>query len=165
MEEIIALQMNAYKQGDDISLAFTKVIDRVTLGSDEEDVYEVTDRNYWENRSTKKIMKEVDAIFKDLGQYTSGYELKYNKFYIGLTKDGIANNFILFKPKKNYLYFVFKTSEDKEKFQLLDNEGLEYSYTPRWKELAVKISDFDEYKKHKELLDKLAKTSMDDYKL
>lgn len=72
--------------GDDISLAFTKVIDRVSLGTDEEDEYEITDRNYWENRSTKKIMRDVDMIFADLQNYTIGYELKYNKFYIGLVK-------------------------------------------------------------------------------
>lgn len=162
---LIALQVSAYKMGDDVSLAFTKVIDRLTLGTDEEEQYEVTDRNYWENKSTSKIMKQVDEIFNCVKEYAYGYELKYNKFYIGLTKDGIANNFILFRPKKNYLYFVFKTGEDKEKFQLLDNAGLEYSYTPRWKELAVKISDYNEYKKHKDLLDNLAKTSMEDYKL
>lgn len=57
---LIALQLSAYKVGNDISLAFTRVIDRVTPGSDEEDVYEITDRNYWENnRSTKKSSKSV----------------------------------------------------------------------------------------------------------
>ena len=99
---LIALQVSAYKMGDDVSLAFTKVIDRLTLGTDEEEQYEVTDRNYWESKSTSKIMKQVDEIFNCVKEYADGYELKYNKFYIGLTKDGIANNFILFKPKKNY---------------------------------------------------------------
>lgn len=162
---LIALQVSAYKMSDDISLAFTKVIDRLTLGTDEEEQCEVTDRNYWENKSTPKIMKQVDEIFNCVKVYADGYELKYNKFYIGLTKDGIANNFISFKPKKNYLYFEFKTSEDKEKLQKLDEAGLEYSYAPRWKQLAVKISNYEEYKKHKDLLDGLAKTSLEDYKL
>ena len=162
---LIALQVSAYKMNDDISLAFTKVIDRLTLGTDEEEQCEVTDRNYWENKSTPKIMKQVEEIFNCVKVYADGYELKYNKFYIGLTKDGIANNFISFKPKKNYLYFEFKTSEDKEKLQKLDEAGLEYSYAPRWKQLAVKISNYEEYKKHKDLLDGLAKTSLEDYKL
>ena len=47
---------------------------------------------------------------------------------------------------------------------MLDDVGLEYSYVPRWKELRVKISSFDEYKKHKELLDNLVKASMEYYK-
>ncbi len=161
---LIALQVSAYKTGDDISLAFTKVIDRLTLGTDEEEQLEVTDRNYWESKSTPKIIKQVDEIFKCVRDYADGYELKYNKFYIGLNKDGISNNFILFRPVKNYLYFCFKTDEDKEKQKLLDEAGLEYSYVPRWKELRVKISSFDEYKKHKELLDNLVKASMEYYK-
>ena len=33
---LIALQLTAYKQGDDISLAFTKVLDRVTIANDEQ---------------------------------------------------------------------------------------------------------------------------------
>lgn len=44
---LIALQVSAYKIGDDIMLTFTKVIDRVSLGSDEDESFEVTDRAYW----------------------------------------------------------------------------------------------------------------------
>ena len=74
---LIALQVSAYKMGDDVSLAFTKVIDRLTLGTDEEEQFEVTDRNYWENKSTPKIMKQVDEIFSCFKEYAEGYELKY----------------------------------------------------------------------------------------
>ena len=164
---LIALQVAAYKTGDDISLAFTKVIDRLTLGTDEEEQYEVTDRNYWEtNKSTPKIMKQVDEIFKCVKEYIEGdYELKYNKFYIGVAQGGIAKNFIHFKPRKNYLYFGFKLMEDPEKTKLLDDAGLEYTYSPRWKELDVKIGGFEEYKKHKDLLDSLVKKAMENYNL
>ena len=79
---LIALQVSAYKTGDDVSLAFTKVIDRLALGTDEEEQLEVTDRHYWENKSTPKIIKQVDEIFKCVKEYAEGYELKYNKFYI-----------------------------------------------------------------------------------
>ena len=54
------------REGDDISLAFTKVLDRVTLATDEEESYEITDRNYWENQSTSKMMKNVDLIFDSM---------------------------------------------------------------------------------------------------
>ncbi len=158
---LIALQVSAYKVGNDISLAFTKVIDRVTLGSDEEDDYEVTDRNYWENRSTKKIMKEVDAIFKDLGQYTSGYELKYNKFYVGLAKDGIAKNFISFKPKKSFLHFLFKTNENQELLKKIEDTGLDVTYDSRWRQYRVKLQGFNDYKKHETLIRECVETAME----
>ena len=158
---LVALQMSAYKVGEDISLAFTKVIDRITLGTDEEDEYEVTDRNYWENRSTKKIMKEVDAIFADLDKYTSGYELKYNKFYVGLAKDGIAKNFISFKPKKQFLHFFFKTNESAELTKELEDAGLDIVYDSRWRQYRVKLKDYNDYKKNDALIGKCVEAAMD----
>ena len=65
-----------------ICLTFTKVIDRVTLGTDEEEQYEVTDRSYWEKRSTPQILKSMDETFECLKELIPNYELKYNKFYI-----------------------------------------------------------------------------------
>jgi len=158
---LIALQVSAYKVGDDFLLSFTKVIDRVNLGTDEEDAYEVVDRDYWENRSTKKAMKDVDAIFSDLNKYTSGYEMKYNKFYIGLAKDGVAKNFIMFNPKKSYIYIVFKTNENQELFAKIEEAGLEATYESRWKQYRVKLGGYDDYKKHEELVCECVEAAME----
>ncbi len=158
---LIALQLSAYKIENDVSLAFTKVIDRINPGTEEEDEYEVTDRNYWENRSTKKIMKDVDLIFKDLGKYTTGYELKYNKFYIGLAKNGVAKNFISFKPKKAFLYFIFKTNENTDLSQKIENAGLDAVYESRWKQYRVKLSDYNDYKKHEGLINECVEVAME----
>ncbi|MEE3471596.1 MAG: hypothetical protein VZR24_13115 [Butyrivibrio hungatei] len=158
---LIALQLSAYKVGDDISLAFTKVMDRVTMGVEEDDDYEVTDRNYWENRSTKKIMKEVDDIFSALQKYTSGYELKYNKFYIGLTKDGVAKNFISFKPKKSFLHLFFKTNENADLSTRLEEAGFDVTYESRWKQYRVKLGGFADYKKNEELINECVEAAMD----
>lgn len=162
---LIAIQVSAYKVGNDTLLTFTKVMDRISLGTDEEENFEITDRNYWENKSTTKILKTIDNIFDSLSQYVSGYELKYNKFYIGLSKDGIAKNFIEFKPKKNWLYFIFKGDEDTNKIEELEKAGLEVSYIPRWKEYDVRINNFEEFKKHQELLKKMVESSMQYFNL
>lgn len=157
---LIAIQISAYKTDKGISLTFTKVLDRMTIGTDEEEQYEITDRKYWENKSTAKMLKAVDSIFADISQFASGFDLKYNKFYIGLSKDGIAKNFVTFKPKKSFLYLVIKGTEDSEKIKLLEEAGLDTSYTARWKEYNIRLSGYEEYKKHKELLDNLIKDSM-----
>ena len=162
---LIAIQVSACKVGNDTLLTFTKVMDRISLGTDEEENFEITDRNYWENKSTTKILKTIDNIFDSLSQYVSGYELKYNKFYIGLSKDGIAKNFIEFKPKKNWLYFIFKGDEDTNKIEELEKAGLEVSYIPRWKEYDVRINNFEEFKKHQELLKKMVESSMQYFNL
>ena len=162
---LIAIQVSAYKNGNDISLAFTKIIDRVTLGTDEDEEIETTDRNYWENRSTNKIMKNVDEIFADLGDLTVGYELKYNKFYIGLSKEGIVKNFIEFKPKKNYFYFIVKGTENPEKIKKIENANLEVSYIANWKEYQIRFNNIDEYRKNRELIRELVKDSMEYYNI
>ena len=73
---LIALQLSAYKTGEDVALVFTKIIDRIDLGTDEEEELVTTDRNYWENvKSTKNMMKIVDSIYEDLGELVSEYEL------------------------------------------------------------------------------------------
>lgn len=158
---LIALQMTAYKQGEDISLAFTKVLDRITVVNDEDDQYEVTDRKYWETKSTPKMLQNVDKIFESVKEFVSGYELKYNKFYIGMMKDGISKNFLMFKPKKNYLYLVFKGNENLEMTSACEELGLDISYIPRWKEYSIRLSNYDEYKKYKETIDNLIKSSME----
>ena len=136
-------------------LAFTKVIDRIELGTDEEEEFEVTDRHYWEARSTTKMLKLVDSIFEDLGELVDGYEMKYNKFYIGLAKDGVAKNYLYFKPKKQYAYLFIKGNEDNEIDAALDDAGIDYSYINRGKNYRLKIKTFDEYKENRELILKL----------
>ena len=153
---LIALQLSAYKSGEDVSLVFTKIIDRIDLGTDEEEELVTTDRNYWENtKSTKNMMKIVDLIYDDLEDLISGYELKYNKFYIGLSINGIAKNFLSFKPMKKFIYLRFKGHDDVEITKILDNEGLEFSYDSKWKHYNVKINNFKEYQKNRELFVKM----------
>ncbi len=158
---LIALQVSAYKIGEDISLSFTKILDRVTPGTEEEDEYEITDRNYWEKRSTKKIMKEMDSIFEDLGKYTAGYNLKYNKFYVGLEKDGVTKNFISFKPKKSFLYINIKTNEIQELTSKFEEEGLDVVYQNRWNQYRVRLNGFDEYKKHEVIIKECVEAAME----
>ena len=160
---LIAIQMSAYKNGDDYVITFTKVLDRLSMATDDEESYEAADRSYWENRSTAKMMKNVDAILNSLDLPANGYELKYNKFYIGITKNGLVKNFIEFKPKKNFLYFVVKGNEDSEKLQMIENEGFEVQYVTRWKEYNIRVNSLDQFMKHKDMFIKLVKDSMDYY--
>ena len=159
---LIAIQLSAYKTGDDITLIFTKIIDRIELGTEEEEELAPTDRNYWEtNKSTKKLMKIVDSIYEDLGDLVSGYELKYNKFYIGLSINGVSKNFISFTPKKKFIYIRFKGEENVEINKELDEEGLEFSYDIRQKRYELKINSFKEYQDNRELFIKMVNNAKD----
>ena len=163
---LIALQMSAYKQGDEISLAFTKVLDRINFATDEEEQYEITDRKFWEAHSSPKMLGEVDKIFESMKRdFISGYELKYNKFYIGMAKDGSAKNFLTFRPKKNWLYISFKGNEDIESLKKAEAFGLELTYKAAWKDNTLKLVNYNQYQKNKEFIDKLIKGSMDYFNL
>ncbi len=153
---LIALQLSAFESGEDVSIVFTKIIDRIDLGTEEEEELVTTDRNYWENtKSTKSMMKIVDSIYDDLGDLISDYELKYNKFYIGLSNNGIAKNFISFKPMKKFMYLRFKGHEDVEISKTLEDIGLDFSYDSKWKRYDVKINNYDEYHENRELFIKM----------
>lgn len=156
---LIALQMQATKVGDDIQLSFVKVLDRLTLGTDDEEENEPTDRNYWEKKST--VLKYADHIFKDVSQYAPGFELKYNKFYIGLTKNGSTSNFISFRPKKKFIYLFTKCANAEKRKDELDNSSLDWSYAPRNRAYRIKIDKLDDYKENKELIELLIKDAME----
>lgn len=162
---LIALQLSAHKLGDDICLTFTKVIDRVTLGTDEEEQYEVTDRNYWEKQSTSAMLKNVDEIFDCLKEFITNYELKYNKVYIGLTKNNVAKNFIFLKPKKSFLYLCIKGNESPELMEQIENAGLDITYHAKWKEYHIKLKSAKDYKNNREYIDLLVKESMEYYNI
>ena len=60
---IIAIQMNALKDGNRISLVFTNVLDQISLGlPDDDDGEEPTDRNYWIKRGTQKTVAIADDM-------------------------------------------------------------------------------------------------------
>lgn len=159
---LIALQLSAFQTGEDISLVFTKIIDRIDLGTDEEEELVTTDRNYWENtKSTKHMMKLVDSIYEDLGDLISGYELKYNKFYIGLSINGVAKNFMAFRPKKKFIYIEFRGQEDVEISKTLENEGIDFSYDSRRKRYDIKISSLEEYMANRESFIQLVNNAKD----
>lgn len=149
---LIALQMSAIKHGDDIELVFTKVLDRISLANDADfEIAEVTDRNYWEKRSSPKIVKIVEAIFADTKEIIGDFELKFNKFYIGIAIDGIAKNFIHFYPRKSFVYMAIKIAEDEEVTKELENTGLDVSYSSRDKEYLIVFQNYEAFKNHKEV--------------
>lgn len=157
---LIAFQLCAYKKEDgNIQLDFVKILDRITMGEEDEGD-EVTDRAYWEKKSTSKLLKTVDDIFEDIKEYVSGYELKYNKFYIGVAKNGVAKNFISFKPKKTFLYICTKGEDIFEQ-----ENNMDITYDARWKQYQIKINNYDEYKTHKEIITKYISASKEYYNI
>ena len=159
---LIGLQMNALKFGEQISLVFTKVVDAVSLGLDDEgdEIQAVTDRNFWETeRGTKETVALADEMLDLIKTFAPDMELKYNKYYIGLAKDGQPNNFAIFRPKKSSFRaeIGLKSSPDIDK--QFEEVGIDVmDYDKRWGKYRLRLSKND-IKKHSELLLKLLKMS------
>ena len=150
---LIALQISAYKVGNDIHISFTKVLDRVVLGSADDETAEPTDRNYWEKKSSKSSLKLVDELFSRVSEYVPGMELKYNKIYIGMAKDGIARNFVKFKPHKQFVALNIRT--DFDDLDNLDTGDLNIDYVGRSRCYRVRLKKIQEFDAHKDLMEKL----------
>ena len=141
---LIALQMNALKFKDFISLTFTTVIDELVLGLEEEEGDpEQTDRNYWLNRGTKQTVEMADQLLELISSFAPNQELKYNKYYIGLSSNGQTNNFVIFKPKKKFLRIEPKLEESEEVQEIIEGAGLDSDYYKRGRRYRIKISPKD----------------------
>lgn len=122
---LIALQMNALKFRDFISLTFTTVIDELILGLEEEDEeQEPADRNYWLSRGTKDTVEIADQLLETILSFAPGYSLKYNKPYIGLALNEQANNFVRFKAQKQALLIEVKLDQSNDIQQMIETASL-----------------------------------------
>ena len=134
---LIAIQMNAVKIGDAIGLTFTKVLDEFALGfvDEDEELAEITDRAYWLERGTEKTMNLADEMVEIVNEIDKDVEMKYNKFYIGLAKGGVPNNFVSFKPKKQWMNMEMRLEEDSTLTMEMEDAGLDAEYMARWESI------------------------------
>lgn len=159
---IIAIQMSAYKFGDDIALIFNKVLDEMPRGlvDEDEEIQEVTDRNYWLTRATDATVKMADQMLEIINKIQSGYTLKYNKYYIGLAKDNRPDNFAIFRPKKNYMLLEIRLPKSSEIDDIIEASGIEeMGYDNAWGKYRLRLSKGDIQKYETVLTDLLTKAS------
>ncbi len=159
---LIAIQLTAYKSGDDYFLTFNKVLDEMNLGlvDDDEEISEITDRNYWEKeKGTPKTIKIVDGALELITEVIPGYQLKYNKFYIGLAQNGRADNFVLFRAKKNFTRMEIRLEKSDELENEIESRGIDVmDYEKRNGRYRIKLTEKD-LKQHRDFLKDLVRKS------
>jgi hypothetical protein len=151
---IVALQMTTLRHGDNVTLLFTKVLDELVRGlvDEDEEVHESADRAYWESRASKNSLVLTDELLKMVQKIDPQVELKYNKFYIGLARDGQPDNFITMRPKKNFVKFEPRLDPSPEIEKLLAAAGLDLlTYDKRWRRYRIRLGQAD-IAKHAALL-------------
>lgn len=152
---LVAIQLNALKLGESVSLVFSKVVDELRLGlvDEDEEVQAVTDRTYWEERASKTTLAMADEMLGAVKTLDPALELKYNKFYIGLAKNGQPNNFVSFRPKKDWLRLEIRLDRSDEIQNQLDGSGLDVmDYDSRWGRYRIRLAKGDITKHHEFLM-------------
>lgn len=159
---LIAIQLTAYKNNDDYFLTFNTVLDEMSLGlvDDDEEISEITDRNYWETqKGTPKTVKIVDEALSVIKEILPGYELKYNKFYIGLAQNGIADNFIIFRAKKSFMRMEIRLDKSEELENEIENRGIDLmDYEKRSGRYRIKLT-MNDLKKNRDYIGDLVRKS------
>lgn len=125
---LIAIQMQALKIADHLTLTFATVVDELTRGlvdEDEDAEAAPADRAYWEAKASRDTLQSVDRLLELVREIDPALDLKFNKFYIGLARAGQAFNFVTFRPRKNHLLLGIRVPESDEIAQQIDASGIE----------------------------------------
>lgn len=162
---LIAIQMKAVKIGDQITVIFTKVLDELSRGmvdEDEDADATPTDRAYWESKGSKQTLQLTDEVLQLVKTFDPELELKYNKFYIGLSRNGRPYNFVVFRPRKSSLNFELKIPRSDEIDKIIEDSGMDYlDYVVKWQQYRLSLKR-DDLKKHSEILKNLIELAYKD---
>jgi hypothetical protein len=125
---IIAIQLSAFRIGDEVVLQFTRVLDVVESAEPgDAEASEPVDRAYWEKKSNPQSLAVVDAV-KALTPTTNGApRITYNRYHIALGTSGY--NFCWFHPRKAYCNVHLKVGVEKRQDYIdrLESAGIEAS--------------------------------------
>jgi hypothetical protein len=158
MIPLIALQMQALKVGQHTTLVFTKVMDELSRGlvdEDEDAEAAPTDRAYWEKRGSKATVQLADDLLGIANELDPSLVLKYNKFYIGLAKEGQPFNFSIFRPRKSTINVEIKLPKADDVDSKIEQAGIEtLEYGARWGQYRLSLHK-DDIKNHRALLKEL----------
>lgn len=158
---LVAIQMQAFKVGDSMTLIFTTVVDELSRGLVEEDeAAPPTDRAYWEAKFGKPKIAMADELLEMAREFDPALKLKYNKFYIGLSKDDRAFNFVTFVPQKTSFLFEPRIPQSDDLDKKFSEQGLDTSYDKLWHRYDARLGH-DDVKKHRQFLREMMRLAFD----
>ena len=146
---LMAIQVCAIQTAEGVGLHFTKVLDVQQLGlvDEDEEVAEVTNRDYWLKRGTPKTVAMADKLLSYIKDFDPDAELNYNKFYIGLKINSRSKNYAIFRPKKNFIGLEIKMPQTEENDEIINQAeiaNLDYSKRYGYYRLSIYERDLEE---------------------
>jgi len=162
---LVVLQMKAFRVGESVSLVFTKVLDTVQLGlvDEDEDVSEVTDRAYWENRAGKNSLSILDECFGLIKKFDPSLTPKYNKFYIGFSTDDKPRIAVIFRPRTKYLIAETRVPYSDELQRELESIGIDLmDYDKKWGRFRLRLT-IEDLRKRESMIDKMFRLAFKEF--
>jgi predicted transport protein len=160
---LVAIQMQAFRIGDQMSLLFTTVLDqqqKLGLVDEDEGGAEPTDRAYWEDKGSKATVEMADQLLAIIHEFDPELALKYNKFYIGLARDGQPNNFVVFRPQRRNVLVELRLPREDDTQKKLEDADLEPTFDARFGKTKVSLSK-EKIEQHTALLKSLMQQAHD----
>ena len=156
---LIALKIHAVRAADGIHISFVRVLDRMTRG--EEPAEPQQERGYWARKSP--LLDIVDTVMDDCRDILLGYQLNYRQNYIGLARDGMVNNFLIFRPKQQVVRLMIYVPDSHPDLQMLREEAeqtaLDCEYNARRNAFLVRLCSAADCQAGRALIRKLVGTA------
>ncbi len=122
---LIAIQLKGVQVGDVFTLVPTKVLDVMSLGTDEDDEGEISNRAFWERKTSDVSLSLVDSLVAMAREYAPNIGPNFTKNYIGLAiPGGSVENFIIFVPKQSHVIAQFKIPQSDILSSKIEASGL-----------------------------------------
>jgi hypothetical protein len=156
---VIAIQISALEVAGNITLHATTVLDLMQRPDDDEVETEQADRKYWETRTSTTSMKTVDSLVTIAKQFDPKIELTYKVAYCGLARNGLSDNYLIFKPRKNHVGFQIRLPRSDEMTSRIEESNMTLlGYKSKWGRYLLQLKEED-LVKEKALITDLIKQS------
>lgn len=147
---LVAIQMKAFKFGDDIGLVFTKVLDEMPLGlvdeDEEKEVQQIsTNREYWVKKTSNETVLLTDKFLEIVNETGGNYQFIYTKSNVRISKNGQLIPFAILRiRKRNHIILVLLVPKSEEIDLLIENNDFDdMGYNARLSRYRIRISNED----------------------
>lgn len=141
---VIAIQISALEVAGNITLHATTVLDLMQRPDDDEVETEQADRKYWETRTSTTSMKTVDSLVTIAKQFDPKIELTYKVAYCGLARNGLSDNYLIFKPRKNHVGFQIRLPRSDDMTLRIEESNMTLlGYKSKWGRYLLQLKEED----------------------
>jgi hypothetical protein len=141
---IIAIQMRALEVNGVMTLSSSVVLNLAPLASDSDEPEQTTNREYWVQKSTPETFALTEQLLSCINEVTPGLSLNFVKNYIGLAKNGMSENTVIFRPRKGYVLCNLRIERTPETTAFIDDNGFDaIDYQQRAGRYRLRITESD----------------------